>query len=159
MGVNRSKPVQIEFWRCDFVAMNAGRGGQRATLADVAREVGVSKTTASHAFSGKGWVAEPTRLAVHEAAQRLGFEIDPLAQRLSNGAEMAHLNPGWNEHRDDLFAGHLGTSNFLFSDGHVKSLRPLRTVVIGSSSYWNLNNAVDSNAEDMCRQAEARFPS
>ena len=27
----------------------------------------------------------------------------------------------------NLFSGHLGTSNFLFADGHVKSLRPLST--------------------------------
>jgi DNA-binding LacI/PurR family transcriptional regulator len=56
-----------------------------ATLADVAREAGISKTTASHALSGKGWVSSKTRDAVLEAALRLGFEVDPLAQRLSVG--------------------------------------------------------------------------
>ncbi|MDQ3815751.1 MAG: prepilin-type N-terminal cleavage/methylation domain-containing protein [Armatimonadota bacterium] len=41
-----------------------------------------------------------------------------------------------------LFAGHLGTSNYLFADGHVKSLRPLQTVAESgpftdtSSNMW-----------------------
>jgi DNA-binding LacI/PurR family transcriptional regulator len=56
-----------------------------ATLADVAREAGVSKTTASHALSGKGWVSAKSREAVLAAAAQLGFEADLLAQRLSIG--------------------------------------------------------------------------
>ena len=38
-----------------------------------------------------------------------------------------------------LFAGHLGTSNYLFADGHVKSLRPSQTYVPGSVNYWYRN--------------------
>ena len=34
---------------------------------------------------------------------------------------------GSNGFRDEGFAGHLGTANYLFSDGHVKSLRPVAT--------------------------------
>ena len=37
--------------------------------------------------------------------------------------------------RDVGFAGHLGTSNYLFADGHVKSLRPTQTVA-GGKSMW-----------------------
>lgn len=55
------------------------------TLADVARAAGISKTTASHALSGKGWVSPSTRETVLRLAGEMGFEIDPLAQRLSNG--------------------------------------------------------------------------
>ena len=58
---------------------------RKVTLADVARSVGISKTTASHALSGKGWVSAGTRDAVQKAAQELGFEVDPLARLLSNG--------------------------------------------------------------------------
>jgi DNA-binding LacI/PurR family transcriptional regulator len=54
-------------------------------LADVARVAGVSKTTASHALSGKGWVSAHTRQSVQRVAQELGFEADPLARLLSNG--------------------------------------------------------------------------
>jgi LacI family transcriptional regulator len=55
------------------------------TLLDVARVAGVSKTTASHALNGKGWVAPTTRETVLRTAQEMGFVADPLAQRLSNG--------------------------------------------------------------------------
>ena len=33
-----------------------------------------------------------------------------------------------NTYENSLFAGHLGTSNYLFADGHVKALRPIQTV-------------------------------
>lgn len=55
------------------------------TLADVAKAAGVSKTTASHALSGKGYVAASTRKMVVRVAQEMGFSVDPLAQILSNG--------------------------------------------------------------------------
>jgi prepilin-type N-terminal cleavage/methylation domain-containing protein/prepilin-type processing-associated H-X9-DG protein len=46
-----------------------------------------------------------------------------------------------------LYAGHLGTSNFLFMDGHVKALRPFATIDAsagGSSSVnmWTRDNSV-----------------
>ena len=41
------------------------------------------------------------------------------------------------------FAGHLGTSNYLFADGHVKSMRPSATVAGGYSMWgkWASSNA------------------
>lgn len=55
------------------------------TLADVARAAGVSKTTASHSLSGKGYVSASTRELVGRVAGEMGFSVDPLAQILSNG--------------------------------------------------------------------------
>jgi LacI family transcriptional regulator len=55
------------------------------TLADVALRAGISKTQASHALSGKGWVSPATREAVLKAAAEMGFRADPLARLLSNG--------------------------------------------------------------------------
>lgn len=55
------------------------------TLLDVARAAGVSKTTASHALSGRMPVAARTREEVQRWARELGFEADALAQRLSVG--------------------------------------------------------------------------
>ena len=55
------------------------------TLADVAKAAGVSKTTASHSLSGKGYVSAATRELVGRVAQEMGFSVDPLAQILSNG--------------------------------------------------------------------------
>jgi len=46
---------------------------------------GTSKATASRALSGNGAVSPRVRQAVKEAAERLGFEVNPYAQRLSTG--------------------------------------------------------------------------
>ena len=52
---------------------------------DVARAAGTSKATASRALSGNGAVSSNVRQAVKDAAERLGFEVNPYAQRLSTG--------------------------------------------------------------------------
>jgi DNA-binding LacI/PurR family transcriptional regulator len=57
--------------------------GKVATLADVARAAGVSKTTASQALSGKGRVSAATEAAIRAKAQEMGFQANSLAQRLS----------------------------------------------------------------------------
>jgi DNA-binding LacI/PurR family transcriptional regulator len=58
----------------------------RVTLRTVAQEAGVSTSTASLAFSGKGPVAPETLERVRAAAERLGFTgPDPLASSLRQG--------------------------------------------------------------------------
>lgn len=57
----------------------------RTTLADVAREAGVSRTTASHALSGKGRVDAGTRALVSEVATRLGYSPSRVARNLALG--------------------------------------------------------------------------
>jgi prepilin-type N-terminal cleavage/methylation domain-containing protein/prepilin-type processing-associated H-X9-DG protein len=52
-----------------------------------------------------------------------------------------------------LFAGHTGESNYLFCDGHVKSLKPGQTLSVAdggsaSSNYWVRNNINFSDASD-----------
>ncbi|MET7536016.1 LacI family DNA-binding transcriptional regulator [Streptomyces sp. NPDC005507] len=56
-----------------------------ATLMDVARAAGVSKATASRALQRPELVAEPTRLRVLDAAQRLGFHPTAAARALTTG--------------------------------------------------------------------------
>ncbi|WP_345763419.1 LacI family DNA-binding transcriptional regulator [Diaminobutyricibacter sp. McL0608] len=53
-----------------------------ATIVDVARAAGVSKTTASDALSGRGRVSDATREAVSSAAARLGYTINKSARSL-----------------------------------------------------------------------------
>ena len=56
-------------------------------------------------------------------------------------------NPTWNGltatscggDRPCLFAGHLGTMNVLFADGHVKALKPLQTVPAAMSGTASVN--------------------
>lgn len=57
-----------------------------AGIEDVARQAGVSRTTVSHALSGKGRVSEETRLRVAEAAKALGYRGSAIARRLASGA-------------------------------------------------------------------------
>ncbi|MFH8734183.1 MULTISPECIES: LacI family DNA-binding transcriptional regulator [unclassified Streptomyces] len=61
------------------------QGAAMATLMDVARAAGVSKATASRALQRPELVAEPTRLRVLDAAQRLGFHPNAAARALTTG--------------------------------------------------------------------------
>ncbi len=59
---------------------------RRATIADVAREAGVSPSTASVVFSGKTPVSDATRQKVRDAAASLGYTgPDPRAASLRRG--------------------------------------------------------------------------
>lgn len=59
---------------------------RRATISDVAREAGVSASTASVVFSGKTPVSDATRRKVLDAAASLGYAgPDPLAASLRRG--------------------------------------------------------------------------
>lgn len=64
--------------------MTAGRA-RPATIADVAARAAVSRTTVSHALSGKGRVDPATRERVRAAAQELGYRPSLRAQRLRRG--------------------------------------------------------------------------
>ncbi len=58
---------------------------KRATIADVAALAGVSKSTVSHALSGKRPISAETRARIQEAIQKLGYHPHPIAQRLAGG--------------------------------------------------------------------------
>ena len=60
-------------------------GSKPHTILDVARVLGLSKTTVSKAFTGSGRIAPATREAVLRAARDMNFELNPHAQRLSRG--------------------------------------------------------------------------
>jgi DNA-binding LacI/PurR family transcriptional regulator len=57
----------------------------RATIAHVAARAGVTKSTVSHALSGKRPVATGTRLRIEKAIAELGYHPNPIAQRLAEG--------------------------------------------------------------------------
>jgi prepilin-type N-terminal cleavage/methylation domain-containing protein/prepilin-type processing-associated H-X9-DG protein len=59
-----------------------------------------------------------------------GYSINNTGCTVPTGGSVA---PSWS----CLFASHTGMSNFLFADGHVKSLQPMKTL-----NYWNYDNSV-----------------
>jgi len=59
--------------------------GQRPTIADVAREAGVSKTLASFALNDRSGVSAASKERILEAATRLGYYGDPFARALRTG--------------------------------------------------------------------------
>jgi len=62
------------------------RAGRPVTLADVAREAGVAKSTASYAFSSPERLAAGTTQRVREAAERLGYSgPSALGRALASG--------------------------------------------------------------------------
>lgn len=55
------------------------------TIADVAREAGVTGATVSFTLSGKRVISPDTREAVMQAVERLGYTPNPHAVRLASG--------------------------------------------------------------------------
>ncbi|MBU2961366.1 LacI family DNA-binding transcriptional regulator [Citreicella sp. C3M06] len=59
-------------------------GSDRPTLADVAREAGVSAITVSRAIRSPGIVSQKARAKVEEAVRKLGYTPDPAASALAS---------------------------------------------------------------------------
>lgn len=78
------EPILKSFWPRLMVVASTAMGSERTkpTIHDVARRAGVSATTVSHTFSGKGVVAADTRDRVKTAATELGYRPDALARGL-----------------------------------------------------------------------------
>jgi len=64
---------------------DSGMPSIRATISDVARVAGVSKTTVSQILNGKGRASEQTRALVLEVAERIGYGANPIARSLRTG--------------------------------------------------------------------------
>ncbi|GGJ43465.1 LacI family DNA-binding transcriptional regulator [Deinococcus roseus] len=66
---------------------------KRATLADIARKVGVSESTVSRALAGSELISDDTRLRIARVAEQLGYQL-PVLARSVRGAKtqvVAHL--------------------------------------------------------------------
>ncbi|MGT2462705.1 LacI family DNA-binding transcriptional regulator [Sinomonas atrocyanea] len=91
-----------------MAAPSSPRPPRPATQADVAREVGVSRTLVSFAFRNAPGVSEETRHAILEAARRLGYRPNRIAADLARkraatvGLYLLDLH---NEVYADIFAG------------------------------------------------------
>ena len=56
------------------------------TIVDVAREAGVSKSSAARVLAGRGSASQATQQRVHAAAQRLGYRPNALAKAMISGS-------------------------------------------------------------------------
>jgi DNA-binding LacI/PurR family transcriptional regulator len=57
----------------------------RPTIREVAAAAGVSPTTVSHALNGKGRLDPRTRARIQRTADRLGYQVNPIARGLRSG--------------------------------------------------------------------------
>lgn len=83
--------------------------------------------------------------AIQDSARLIAFA------ELANGADLIDVYAGWSMNtpsagRTRLFVGHLSTSNYLFADGHVKSLRPLATTQ--GANMWTRENIQPINGTE-----------
>jgi LacI family transcriptional regulator len=62
---------------------------RRPTISDLAREAGVSRSTASRVISGNGYVASSVKVRVRAAADRIGYVPDAVARSLRHRATRA----------------------------------------------------------------------
>jgi DNA-binding LacI/PurR family transcriptional regulator len=88
--------------------MSVQRQHRPATQADVAREVGVSRTLVSFAFRGAAGVSDETKKAIFDAAKRLGYRHNAAAAALASKSRTAvglYLLDFRNEVYADVLSG------------------------------------------------------
>ena len=83
-------------------------------------------------------IQNPSTVFTVGESDGVGFKLnDPPNPPLNDpGCGGCDLHPA--DSHTDLFAGHLARSNWLFADGHVRSLRPTQTCQ--GTDQWDLDN-------------------
>jgi prepilin-type N-terminal cleavage/methylation domain-containing protein/prepilin-type processing-associated H-X9-DG protein len=95
--------------------------------------INISYAANQNVFPGIGRVR---KLSYFDAPSQLIM----VAESFEGNVELvfSRANFGIPSAKQGLFASHLGTSNYLFLDGHVKSLKPLQTLAKGANALDNL---------------------
>ena len=90
-------------------------------------------------------IQNPSTLFLVGETDGSGYKLNnpPNPPLLSPDCGMCDLHPAGSH--TDLFAGHLTRSNWLFADGHVRSLRPTQTCA--GVDIWDLDR---NNANQPC---------
>lgn len=111
---------------------------RRATISDVAREAGVSPSTASVVFSGKTPVSDATRQRVMDAATTLGYTgPDPRAASLRLGRS-GIVGVVVGSSLKDMF---LDPVQRLMMDGLAEAVAPLGAGLLLLRSHSDIENA------------------
>ena len=84
----------------------------------------------------------------------------PMSWGCGTAAYDGDLNYDYNGHRYSHFAGHTGTSNYVFADGHAKAMRPTATIKDNTREMWDRRTDVgartpSTNLREMLQAAEA----
>lgn len=116
---------------------------RRATISDVARQAGVSPSTASVVFSGKTTVSDATRRRVLDAAAALGYSgPDPRAASLRSGRS-GIVGVVFGEH---LGAAFLDPVKTLMMDGLAEGVAPLGAGLLLLQDSSTLGDRDDTDA-------------
>jgi len=74
-------------------------------------------------------------------------QVDSPAQVILVGEHRGRQDPEfWDNSNDMTFVNHTQQTNFLFCDGHVKTLRPMATVL--PVNMWNVTNAAPTGIQN-----------
>jgi prepilin-type N-terminal cleavage/methylation domain-containing protein/prepilin-type processing-associated H-X9-DG protein len=112
---------------------NTSTGGMNRTNGLVPKSY-VASNNGDAEFGGSGPINDGVAMA----------RVDSPALVIMVGEHTDRADPEfWNNQADTNVQGHLGTTNFLFADGHVKALKPTATVT--PTNMWNITNAAPSN--------------
>jgi prepilin-type N-terminal cleavage/methylation domain-containing protein/prepilin-type processing-associated H-X9-DG protein len=112
---------------------NTSTGALNNTNALVPRSYVASNNGASN-FGGSGPIHDGLAMA----------RVDSPALVIMVGEHTDRADPEfWDNQADTNVQGHLGTTNFLFADGHVKALKPTATVT--PTNMWNITNTAPPN--------------
>lgn len=153
--------------------VNALNNNKPLTLEDVAKEIGVSRSTVSAAFTGKGSISAARKNAVRSAAIKLGYRPNPHAQRLANGdidntialvtssldldvrsqklqlIQRILLEKGYNASIHALGTGL--TSELINADNVIGNLRRLQPLAI-ICNQWELNQSTRNELQHFCEE-------
>lgn len=126
--------------------MNGPMKPRRATIRDVAAQVGLSTSTVSAALNGGGVLKESTRVRVRQAAAELGYRPSrtALAFRLGRTGTIAYSLPVVDEGAfsvlgvEAYMVGARAAASAAFEEGYALTLTPPQ---LRGDSAWNLIGA------------------
>lgn len=83
----------------------------------------------------------------------VAFDVDRMSPAYDDSGKGGKATSNYGER---LFTGHHGTSNYLFTDGHVKAMRPLQTIQGTNMWYYDGSTFVaNSNGLQVLQTAES----
>lgn len=122
-------------------------GTARTTIADIAREAGVTKMTVSNVLNGRGRASVDTAARIQAIAKRLHFMPDPHARALAGGWDRHSVAVFSNESDLGVLAMKLEQINRLLTD------RGYATPQYGVKTPWGRRaSSIHTSVELMCRQ-------